>query len=105
MTNLIAACMNATSRNADATLLLYSIIERIEAGNVVQRDGHDWIAKSAADWCEAIGFSVRRYQRAIARLRQLGLAVTEQHLHANRAITFVRLTEAGEKLVWWQGEA
>jgi DNA-binding MarR family transcriptional regulator len=58
--------------------------------------GQRWIAKSAAEWQAETLLSRGQYERAIAKLRQLGLVVTEQHLHNDRAITFLRLTAKGE---------
>ena len=45
-----------------------------------QHNGYSWIAKSALEWCTETGLSLKQYHRTIAKLRQLGLVQTEQHL-------------------------
>jgi hypothetical protein len=90
--NLVARCMELTQRNADAALLLQRALFWMRHAKI-QHGGKTWIAKTAADWCEETRLSPKRYERAVDRLRRLGLVETEQHRFRGHNITHLRLTE------------
>lgn len=90
---LLARCRVAT-QNANAADLLYRIAYWMPKAKIVHR-GLNWMANSAAQWCQQTGLSLDQYRRAIALLRTLGLVETEQHLFFGKAVTHVRLTDHG----------
>jgi hypothetical protein len=86
MTDLFAPCMQLTGRDANAVLLLMCVV-------------YAWIARPAAEWCAETGLSLKQYYRAVAKLRQLGLVATEQHLFGDKNITHLRLVGAALELL------
>src|SRR4051794_26101228 len=90
--------MQLTGRDGNAALLLLCILARMPKAKA-QHNGHAWIARSAADWRAEAGLSMQQYHRAVAKLRDQGLAVTEQHLFGDKNITHLRLLGAALNLV------
>jgi hypothetical protein len=66
----------------------------------LRRNGYTWIAKSAKDWCYETALTPQQYKDAVARLRALGLVVTEQHAFGGKVVTYLRLTAAGRAVVF-----
>ena len=98
MASLIARCQKLTERDARAALLLLSILDWLPKAKA-QHNGHVWIAKSALEWCTETGLSLKQYHRTIAKLRQLGLVKTKQHLPGEKNVTHLRLEGAALELV------
>ena len=99
MTNLIVKCRQATGSGDTALLLLRIGFWMPKA--TIKFGGERWIAKSAAQWCAETGMSPQQYKDAIAKLRELRLVLTEQHIDcaSSRNITHLRLTEHGRQVV------
>jgi hypothetical protein len=53
-------------------MLLFQISYRAPKAKL-RRNGHTWIAKSAAEWCEETALTPQQYKDAIARLPKLDL--------------------------------
>ena len=95
--NLIARTRIATG-DGNASALLQRIAHWMPQATKVF-GGELWTTKTALDWCADTGLTPKEYKTAIARLRRLGLVVTEQHLCGSKNVTHVRLTEAGRQVV------
>jgi hypothetical protein len=91
---MLARCLNVT-QNANAAQLLFRIIYWMPRATI-RHHGKTWVANSSDQWCEQTGLTPTQYRRAIARLRQLHLVETEQHLYGGKNVTHVRLTELAE---------
>ena len=97
MTNLMARCTEAAGSHPAGNLLMRIAFWMPKAKITI--GGHRWVANSAAQWCAQAKLSPQQYKDAIARLRRLGLVITEQHLFGRRNITHVRLTCRGMAIV------
>lgn len=94
---LLARCRKVTG-NANAAALLYRIAYWMPKARIVH-NGKKWVANSRRTWCDQTSLSLDQYRRAIARLRQLALVETEQHLFAGRNVTHIRLTSRGQRVI------
>jgi hypothetical protein len=97
MTEPFAPCMQLTGRDGNATLLLVCIIVRMPEAKA-HHNGHAWIARPAAEWWAEAGLSKKQYLRTIAKLRDLGLVETQQHLFGEN-VTHLRLAGAALELL------
>lgn len=59
----------------------------------VWRDGKLWLAKSRAEWREETGLGEQQYRRAVLKLADLGLVVSEVHLFAGKTTPFLWLNQ------------
>lgn len=60
---------------------------------VVERAGYRWIARSRAQLASEVGLSERQLDRAMQRLRDVGMIVSERHLFDNKVVAHIRLTD------------
>jgi hypothetical protein len=94
MSNPLFTAMEATGDHVTSACLLMRIAYWWPKA-VLERDGHRWIAKTREEWMLETRFTLEQYKGALARLKSRGLVVTEQHIFAGRAVTFLRLTDQG----------
>ncbi len=87
--DLMEACPNPT------TALLMQHIIYCSRYAKVGRGGFRWFISAHTDWAANTGLSARQVRRSLATLRELGLIVTEQHLHYGRNVTHLRVVHEG----------
>lgn len=97
MPNPLARCQLAT-KNTKAALLIYRLAYWMPKARI-KRDGFLWVARSRSEWCDETGLSIDQYNRALRRLKDIGLVVAEQHLFAGKNVTHMRITELGQKAI------
>jgi hypothetical protein len=84
-----AACLAVAEGDFRATALLHQIRYWFDKARA-SFNGKRFIAKTAAEWAAETGLSLPQYNRAVRKLKDLGVIETEQHLFACRAQTFLR---------------
>jgi hypothetical protein len=89
--SFVTQCMAMTEQNAAAAVLLMRVRYWTPRAKIVI-DGLVWIANSRETWMKETALTLRKYDRALAVLKELGLVVTRQAHFRGRNITHLRAT-------------